>query len=117
MSEHVRLIENYIRLVREGNKDKAQEALKAYWDYKQGLSGQKVIKKIVPEPLVEKEIKIVTTERTLDSLVEIKGIGKETVEDIKSIYKDFKTLVDALVSGINIPLRNDVVKKLRKNLL
>ena len=49
----------------------------------------------------------------LDSLIEIKGIGSETVLDIKKIYSNIEELKDAL-SLDKVPLRNDIVKKLKK---
>ncbi len=49
----------------------------------------------------------------LDDLININGIGKETVDDIKNIYKDVDTLKEALGKG-TAGLRNDVVDKLKE---
>ena len=48
-------------------------------------------------------------------LTKIKGIGKETAEDIGRIYSSIDDLKKALEND-RIPLRNDVVEKLKSNL-
>lgn len=52
----------------------------------------------------------------LDSLTKIKGIGEETVRDIKNIYSNYDDLVEDIKLGKTIPLRNDVAKKLKKHI-
>lgn len=49
----------------------------------------------------------------LGDLIKIKGIGLETVEDIKKIYGSMDDLLIALKKD-KVPLRNDIVKKLKK---
>ncbi len=49
-------------------------------------------------------------------LLKVKGIGKETLEDIKKIYPSLEDLKKALKEK-KVPLRNDIVKKLKKTLL
>ena len=61
-------------------------------------------------PIITQKLEIVKTfEQELD---EIKGIGKETIEDIKRIYRDKQELVDGLKNN-KVPLRNDIVEKLK----
>ncbi|MFW6172958.1 MAG: hypothetical protein ACOC5T_04370 [Elusimicrobiota bacterium] len=67
-------------------------------------------KKAKKEKKKEKEPK-----NSLD-LSYINGIGKKTVADIKRVYKDLNELKRALKSN-KVPLRDDVVKKLKEELL
>ena len=48
-------------------------------------------------------------------LTEIKGIGEETARDIGKIYPTLDALRGAVLDE-NVPLRNDVVRKLKKYL-
>ena len=64
------------------------------------------------EPM--KKVKSETDE--FEFLLEVKGIGEETLEDIKNIYPNLADLKKALRLG-RVPLRNDIVKKLEKTLL
>jgi uncharacterized protein (UPF0147 family) len=54
--------------------------------------------------------------RTLDDLISIPGIGTETLKDIKKIFPSLEVLRTTLKSTLHIPLRNDIVDKLRKEL-
>lgn len=54
-------------------------------------------------------------ELTLDILDKIKGIGKKTVDDIKRSFKSIPDLKKALKED-RVPLRDDVVEKLKKEL-
>ena len=54
-------------------------------------------------------------ELTLDILDKIKGIGKKTVDDIKRSFKSISDLKKALKED-RVPLRDDVVEKLKKEL-
>jgi len=54
-------------------------------------------------------------EITLDILDKIKGIGKKTVDDIKRSFKSIPDLKKALKED-RVPLRDDVVEKLKKEL-
>jgi hypothetical protein len=49
-------------------------------------------------------------------LANIPGIGHETVLDIKRLYKTIDNLRDALILD-SVPLRNDVVKKLKEYII
>jgi len=55
--------------------------------------------------------------QNLEDLIKIEGIGEETLTDIRVVWKSLKDLKDDLKSGRHIPLRNDVVEKLKKELL
>lgn len=54
--------------------------------------------------------------KSLDDLILIKGIGRETLKDIKRIYHNVDELKSALAKD-KVPLRNDIVKKLKKKLI
>jgi len=54
-------------------------------------------------------------ELTLDVLDKIKGIGTKTLEDIKRTFKSMADLKKALKED-KVPLRDDVVEKLKKEL-
>ncbi|RLG11855.1 hypothetical protein DRN69_07275 [Candidatus Pacearchaeota archaeon] len=49
----------------------------------------------------------------LEELLEIKGIGVETLKDIKRAYNSISELKKDLRND-KVPLRNDVVRKLKK---
>lgn len=52
----------------------------------------------------------------LDKLLEIDGIGKETLADIKRTYESLDKLIDDLRED-KVPLRNDIVELLKKELI
>ncbi len=52
----------------------------------------------------------------LSVLSAIKGIGRETVADLKRIYKNMDELTEALRND-KVSLRNDIVKILKDNLI
>jgi len=52
----------------------------------------------------------------IDELSKINGIGQETIKDIKKIYSSIEELTSAIKED-RVPLRNDIVNKLRKFLL
>ena len=65
---------------------------------------------------VKKEAKESSKEEmTLDVLDKIKGIGRKTVEDIKRTFKSIAGLKKALKED-KVPLRDDIVEKLKKEL-
>ena len=45
----------------------------------------------------------------------IKGIGKKTAEDIVKLYPDVKSLKAAIKKDEDLPLRDDVAKKLERH--
>jgi len=53
----------------------------------------------------------------IEDLIKIDGIGKETLSDIRVVWRNLEDLIDDLKNNRHIPLRNDVVEKLRKELL
>lgn len=52
----------------------------------------------------------------LDDLLKIKGVGKKNVEDLKKIYAGKEDLIVALEKD-EVPLRDDIVEKLKAKLL
>ena len=49
-----------------------------------------------------------------DELASVKGIGRNTVADIKRVFKSEEALIRALGKD-KVPLRDDVVKALKKH--
>lgn len=60
------------------------------------------------EPVVQKDV--------FDDLLEIKGVGKKNVDDLKKIYSGIEDLKVALEKD-EVPLRDDIVEKLKAKLL
>ena len=52
----------------------------------------------------------------LNELKEIEGIGEETLADLKRAYNSKAELIEALKTD-KVPLRNDIVAKLKEALL
>lgn len=52
----------------------------------------------------------------LEDLNEIDGVGKATLNDILRVYDSLDELKEALKND-KVPLRNDVVEKLKKELI
>lgn len=51
----------------------------------------------------------------LDTLLEVSGIGSETLNDIKRAYNSLSELKEALEND-KAPFRNDIVELLKKHL-
>ena len=66
-----------------------------------------------PQP-TQKVSKVKAKKKSFQELRSIKGIGSETISDLNRIYSSESDLIKAL-SENKVPLRNDVVKKLRKH--
>ena len=98
----------YKNLIRKGKKEEAQKILSK-------IIGSVKKQKKKTKPIIRKKKSIVSKKKEkLDDLLEIKGIGKETVEDIKKIYTSISSLKKALEKD-RVPLRNDIVRKLKKH--
>ena len=68
------------------------------------------------EKVTQTEEPKVKKKSDLDKLSKIKGIGTETVNDLKKIYSSMDDLRKALLKD-SVPLRNDLVELLKNNLL
>lgn len=99
----------YKELVIKGKKKEAQKILAEIIRIEEKIMKSLDSKIKEPKKVVSKK------KETLDNLSEIKGIGKETVEDMKKIYDSIESLKSALRED-KVPLRNDVVKRLKKHL-
>lgn len=138
ISKKVELKLKRVKLIQSGQKEAANEVLREYWDYDAQLKNpiievlsqndvdktRETVSDIVdetPKDVIEEktEEKVVKKHKfnSIDDLVKIKGIGKETAKDIKKIYKTMDKLVKVLNNGENLPLRNDIAKKIRKELI
>jgi len=49
-------------------------------------------------------------------ILNLKGIGKETIDDLKGTYPNVEALINAFLQGEHIPVRNDQVKILKRGL-
>ena len=67
----------------------------------------------VEEVTEPKDVEIIEADPSYEeTLKNIKGIGKKTVEDILTVFKTEYALRDAIKSEKELPFRNDVVNKL-----
>jgi hypothetical protein len=121
MSKNIELRLEYVKLIQQGKEKEAQEVLKKIWALK-GQSTKEAEPKKPAEEVVEKPKKIEKEEKkktpkkeSIDSLIKIKGIGKETLKDIKLIYSDLEDLKKDLSKGNDLPLRNDIEDKIKKH--
>ena len=73
-------------------------------------SKPKLGKLVVEEP---KQVKK-KEKQSFEKLEKIKGVGKETVRDLERAYESENALMESL-EGDSVPLRNDVVKKLKRH--
>jgi len=75
-------------------------------------------KAIVPENVVPETVAELEEEELeadfADELASVKGIGRNTVADIKRVFKSEEALIRALGKD-KVPLRDDVVKALKKH--
>lgn len=101
----------YKDLVRQGKSKEAQKVLDQLRNFNKDEKPKKVNK---PKKAKKKSVK--KKEKDLDSLSKIKGIGKETLKDIKRMYKDIKSLKEDLQKDA-VALRNDIVSKLKEELI
>lgn len=136
MSSKVELKIKYVKLCQSGKHDEASKVLKQVQNFNKSIT--KKDSKVIPksdDKEVEKvkDIKVETSvikkksvkkktskkERfeSIDDLSDIKGIGKETVNDLILIYKDLNSLKEALYEDKVLPIRNDLANKLRSNLI
>lgn len=120
MSKNIELRLEYVKLIQQGKEKEAQEVLKEIWALKgqpiKEVKPKKPVEEVVEKPKeIEREKKKTPKKESLDSLIKIKGIGKETLKDIKLIYSDLNELKEDLKSGRDLPLRNDIEDKIRKH--
>lgn len=120
MSEKVKLKKEYVKLIQKGEKDEAFKVLKKVWNFnKEKPEKEEVVVKL--EKILVKKKKSTNVKKPkfakIKDLSKIKGIGKETMKDISSIYPSIKDLIEDIKSNKSLPLRNDIEYKLRKQLI
>ena len=80
--------------------------------------GSYIYKELVPENVVPETVAELEEEELeadfADELASVKGIGRNTVADIKRVFKSEEALIRALGKD-KVPLRDDVVKALKKH--
>ncbi len=126
MEDHVKIRQEHVRLVRAGKHDEAQVLLEIIQGRRAPLEVSKnPINEIIVKDKTEnkkgvedkpEKKKEVEESCELDKLIRIKGVGKKTVLDIKVMFKDIKSLVVALKEN-RVALRDDIVKKLKEELI
>ena len=119
MVNNIELRREYVKLVQQGKPKDAFAKLQEIWRVESELRSNNKVNSIKKVEEVKKTPKIVKVVRfaKISDLSKIKGIGKETVKDIGMIFQTIDSLVSALNAGNDIPFRNDIVKKLKKELL
>lgn len=120
MSEKVKLKKLYVKLKQTGSEEEASKVLRQIWNFGKELP-IKVEEPILiksPKKRIKKKSKKSHNKFTnISDLSKIKGIGKETLSDISSLYSSIDELIEILKSNKSLPLRNDIEKKLRKELI
>ena len=94
----------------QSEQDKAQKVLETIWNRKKA---NVVETKVEQVEIVEK---IKPKYSNIDDLIKINGIGKKTISDMNVMFKDLKSLIDALESN-RVALRDDIVEKLKEELI
>lgn len=122
ISKKVELKLKRVKLIQSGQEEEAHKVLREYWAF--DSQKEKIVvpntEKVIEDTVKDAKQEIVVNESKFNSikdLVKIKGIGKETAKDIKKIYKNMSNLLKALKNGDDLPLRNDIQKKLKKELI
>jgi len=122
MVNNIELRREYVKLVQQGKTSEAFKKLQEIWSVESKKKEKPIVvetvKSVTVKPIIKENTKIIIKKvNSFKNLSKIKGIGKETVKDISSIYESMEDLISALKAGKNLPLRNDVEDKLRKELL
>lgn len=115
MVSKIELHKKYVELIQQGKKEEAQKVLKQIWNFvKEVQVEEKPIVKDAVKPIEKTIVKEVSKkkETTLDSLENVKGIGKETIADIKRIFGSYKELEEYVKSGKELPFLNHIDKKI-----
>lgn len=105
MTSKSELKSKYKDLIRKGKKKEAFKILEQIWKMGSESKPKRLPKK-------KKQSSVSKKKETLSDLIKIKGIGKETIDDIKKIYSSISELKKALRAD-SVPLRNDIVRKLK----
>ena len=117
MNKGIELRIRYTNLIIEGKTSEAWKVLNEIWNLDKGPKEKREKPKEVIKEIKETLVKIQTSKYlSLRDLEKIKGIGKETVDDLEDIYSTLDNLMEAINSGKRLPLRNDIAKKLNKEL-
>lgn len=115
MEDHVKIRQEYVRLVRARKHDEAQKLLEIIWNRKKPTlddSKSKNPTNIEKNPILIRK----PVFENIDSLKKIKGIGNKTLKDIKVMFGDLDGLKDALKND-KVALRDDIVEKLKEVLI
>lgn len=119
MNKNIELRLRYNQLIIKGKDSEAFEVLKQIWNLDKPVPRKiEEVIEIAPKrtiaPTVEKIKKKKSKYNSIKDLAKIKGIGVETVKDLKKMYSSLENLIDTLKKDGDLPLRNDIVNKLKK---
>ena len=117
MKEQVKIRQKYASLIRAGKLDEAQVLIR--------IMQNRTVEKLAPVKVAKESVlakekidESVSVEKfkLISDLSKIKGIGKKTVKDIETMFKDIKFLKIALKKD-KVALRDDIVEKLKEELI
>jgi hypothetical protein len=117
MEDHIKVRLKYRELVRAHKLEEAQEVLESIWNRKDKSSVSFIESSSKVKKPKKIEIKVEEYKfSSLNDLVLIKGIGKKTIKDIITMFVNLESLKAALILD-NVALRDDIVEKLKEELI
>ena len=106
----------YKELVRQGKDQEAQDMLNLVRNFnKTGSVEVKTFKENVEVEVTKKKLQEETEFNTIEDLIKIDSIGLKNIKDIKRLVKTIDELKE-LIKQDKLPLRDDVVIKLKESL-
>ena len=106
----------YKELVRQGKDQEAQDMLNLVRNFnKTGSVEVKTFKENVEVEVTKKKLQEETEFNTIEDLIKIDRIGLKNIKDIKRLVKTIDELKE-LIKQDKLPLRDDVVIKLKESL-
>jgi len=86
------------------------------------IHGFEIVEANIVEPVAKKETtkgkignSVVETKQFEDEIKSLKGFGKKTMRDLIALYPTRESLVEAIRDNVELPIRDDLDKKLRKH--
>ena len=109
MATKPELKKQYKELVREGKTEEADKLLVSIQSFKSQIPEIEPVKKPEEKSKPAKDTK--KSKEEFDSLLEIKGIGKETLKDIKKLYRYiiFHLTSNMSSSVMNLKMKMDLM--------
>lgn len=114
MEDNIKLRLDYKKLICEGKKEEAKKILKKIWAKKPNPIIEKEGKKVIVE--TKKKEKKESKFNKLSDLTNINGLGKKSLKDIERQFNTIDELKESLGKD-NVSLRDDIVEKLKEELI